>query len=79
MAAASHATATVVVAEGRPLPRTFPAQAQPRVYLHRFMDGAHRELLRAPAVARFFDLWHPLNAYLAEFAFHRSLAAGLQP
>lgn len=62
MAAASHATATVVVAEGRPLPRTFPAQAQPRVYLHRFMDGAHRELLRAPAVARFFDLWHPLNA-----------------
>jgi len=26
------------------------------------MDGAHRELLRAPAVARFFDLWHPLNA-----------------
>tara|TARA_B100000795_G_scaffold256183_1_gene228409 strand:+ start:387 stop:518 length:132 start_codon:yes stop_codon:yes gene_type:complete len=26
------------------------------------MDGAHRELLHAPAVARFFDLWHPLNA-----------------
>ena len=52
------------------------AAVQPRVYVHRFMDGAHRELLRAPAVARFFDLWHPLNAQLAEFAFHRSLAAG---
>ena len=29
------------------------AAVQPRVYVHRFMDGAHRELLRAPAVARF--------------------------
>jgi len=51
-------------------------EAQPRVYVHHFMDGAHRELLHAPAVARFFDLWQPLNAYLTEFAFHRSLAAG---
>jgi len=32
------------------------------VYVHRFMDSAHRELLRVPAVARFFDLWHPLKA-----------------
>ena len=52
------------------------AAARPRVYVHTFMDDAHRELLRSPAVAKFFDLWHPLNAYLSEFAFHRSLAAG---
>jgi len=52
------------------------AVARPRVYVYTFMDDLHRELLRSPLVAKFFDLWHAHSMYLSEFAFHRSLAAG---
>ncbi|KAL1522962.1 hypothetical protein AB1Y20_017926 [Prymnesium parvum] len=49
--------------------------AMPLVYVYRFMDPLHAELLRLPSTAQFFDPYHLHNQFLSEFAFHRSLLA----
>jgi hypothetical protein len=45
----------------------------PLVYVYRFMDSLHSQLLSQPSSRNFFDPWHQHNQFLSEYAFHRSL------
>jgi hypothetical protein len=47
----------------------------PLVYVYRFLDTAHRQLLAMPSSEPFFDIWHPHSQFISEFVFHRSLLA----
>ncbi len=49
--------------------------ARPLVYVYRFLDTVHRQLLALPSSEPFFDIRHPHSQFLSEFVFHRSLLA----
>ena len=49
--------------------------SRPLVYVYRWLDTLHRQLLGSRSSASFLDIWHPRSQFLSEFAFHRALLA----